>query len=415
MDAFALIAVIVVVSFAAALFYQLNNGVGGAIARARTPLPQPAAAKLPPAPKSLEDIEAFHANELNAITLTIAELTPHLLPETSFYHLSRAVSEKHAYLSRDAADDDYLLKAAGSVQRDYIRVAAERALKGASFRRTLRDMTDTERATLRLADLLTAVGQISRRERLEIFTPIIWNSGQGFLITGGPFNSADLLSELRSSMTTLIEGHLGPSPSATERLQDALRKALGPDSHLTVRERTVLERLLVTGAKWMPPESAATALVYGQPLRPSVLRLGRIEGSDSELLYDRNESLITIAPPGQGKSQSVMRNLLSMDGGALVIDIKGELFEQTAAWRARNVGPVYRFAPSDPDNSIHFNPLDTIRPDVAGAYEDARKLVNLLMVPAEQGKKDYWDKRGLSLLADAILDTALFEEPDTAI
>lgn len=398
--------------------YSVNSGAGGAVARSRAGSAAPSlpvttsTSSLPAGGDPLATIEAFHADELNAVTMTVAELTPDLLKGVSFYRLAQAIAEKHANLDRRAAPDDFILKAAGSVQRDYIHTTAELALKGAAFRRTLRDMTEAERATLRLADLLAKVGQIDRRERLAIFAPIIWNQGKGLLVTDNILKSADLLSELRNTLTMLIEGHLGPIGAATERLQQALRDALAAPSRLTERERTMLSRLLYKGAQWMVPEVAGTALCYAQPPRPSALRLGRIEGSESELLYDRNESLITIGPPGQGKSQSLMRNLMTSDGGAVVIDFKGELFRDTAVWRARNVGPVYRFAPSDPDNSIHFNPLDNIRKSsVADAYEDAKKLVNLLMVPAEAGKKDYWDKRGLSLLADALFDSALFDEP----
>lgn len=406
-----------VVLFFGGVFYSASGGAGGAVARSRArsaPVPAPA---LTPALATGNDafaaIEAFHANELNAVTLTIAELTPDLLKGVSFYRLARTIADKHSHYDRHADKDNLVFRAAGAFEREHLQTAAELALKGAAFRRTLRDMTEAERATLRLTDLLAQVGQIDRRERLAIAAPIVWNQGKGLMLTDGPFQSADLLVELRATLTTLIEGHLGPSGEATERLQQALRDALGNASRLTARERTVLERLLVKGAKWMTPEAAATALVQNpdKPPRPSKLRLGRIEGSEVELIYDRNESLITLGPPGQGKSQSVMRNLLTMQGGAVVIDIKGELFEKTAVWRARNVGPVYRFAPSDPENSIHFNPLDGIRSSsIADAYEDAKKLVNLLMVPAEAGKKDYWDKRGLSLLADAILDAALYGE-----
>lgn len=403
--------------FFVAFMVTQGGGVGGGAARsrARSAPPLPTARSTTPLPSGadpLAEIEAFHANELNAITMTVAELTPDLLKGVSFHRLARSIADKHAHLDRRANDEDYILKAAGGVERDYLHATAEMALKGAAFQRTLRDMTEAERATLRLTDLLAKVGQIDRRERLAILAPIVWNEGKGLLVTGSLLKSADLLAELRRMLTTLIEGHLGPSGAATERLQQALRDALASPSRLTESERTVLSRLLHRGAQWMAPEVASTALCYTQPPRPSVLRLGRIEGSEAELLYDRNESLITIGPPGQGKSQSVMRNLLTMDGGAVVIDIKGELFRDTAVWRARNVGPVYRFAPSDPDNSIHFNPLDTVRSSsVSDAYEDAKKLVDLLMVPQEAGKKDYWDKRGLSLLADALLDSALFDEP----
>ncbi|TCQ17478.1 type IV secretory system conjugative DNA transfer family protein [Rhizobium sp. PP-CC-3G-465] len=403
------LAAVLAALFIGAVMYSSSGGVGGAVARSRVRPPTPPLPAVKPG-ATLADIEAFHTNELNVVQLTVAELTPDLITNASFYRLGRTIADKHAHLDRRANGDDHILKAAGSIEREFLHTSAELALKGAAFQRTLRDMTEAERATLRLADLLACAGQIDRRERLAIFAPIVWNQGKGLMVSAGPFRSADLLGELRATLTTLIEGHLGPSGAATERLQQALRDALGAGSRLTTSERTVLQRLLVTGAKWMAQEEAATALVYKSPPRPSVLRLGQIEGSESELLYDRNESLITFGPPGQGKSQSATRNLLTMDGGALVIDIKGELFEQTAVWRARNVGPVYRFAPADPANSIHYNPLDTIRPQLADAYEDAMKLVDLLMVPNEAAKRDYWDKRGLSLLADAILDTALFGE-----
>lgn len=409
---------IVVVGFLIGYVYSSMGGVGAVAAKARQPArprpsPPPArpalSASATPGGDRFAELESFHANELNAIHLTVAELTPDLLQGVSFIRLGRTMADKLAHLDRRAKDDDMLLKAAGSVEREYLATSAERALRGAAFQRTLRDMNDPERATVRLADLLAEAGEIRHRDRLAIIAPIVWNKGRGLFLHGEASRSADFLHELRATLSVLIEGHLGPSEAAIERLHIALRNALSPTSTLTSPQRTALERALVTGAKWMAPEAAATAMVPQQPPRPSVLRLGRIEGSHQELFYDRNESLVTIAPPGQGKSQSVMRNLLTMDGGAVVIDIKGELFEDTAVWRAREVGPVYRFAPADPANSIHFNPLDFIRNGVADAYEDAQKLVNLLMVPQELGKKDYWDKRGLALLADAILDTALFD------
>lgn len=410
--------IFVAVLFVGCVLYFMGGGIGGAVAhaRARPPAPLPAPQPATPLPSGIDrlaEIEAFHANELNAITITIAELVPDLIKGVSFARLGRSIAEKHAHLDRRADEDDHLLHVAGGVQREYLNKAAELALRGASFRRTLRDMSEAERATLRIADLLAQAAVIDRRERLAIFAPIVWNQGKGMLIQGNTLKSADLLAEVRTTLTTLIEGHLGPVGQATERMQQALRDALGEGRYrLTTREREVLQRLLVTGARWMTAEEAATALVYDPGnIRSSALRLGQIEGSETELLYDRNESLITFGPPGQGKSQSLMRNLLTMKGGALVLDIKGELFEKTAVWRRENVGPVYRFAPADPLNSIHFNPLDTIRrTSVADAFEDAQTLVDLLMVPKDVGAKDYWDRRGLELLADALLDAVLFND-----
>lgn len=353
---------------------------------------------------------------MNAIRIDVAQLVPDLVHPQSFRRLGLAMADKLAFLKRTLDDEEPLEKAAAEIQSEYLVQASEDALRHAAFQRTLRDLPDAERATLRLADMLEALGEITPRQNLEIRVPIIWNKGNCLLVSTAPFSSADRLAELRTSLATLFLGHLGEASSATEKLQASLRGALQPDSALSDRDRSTLDKHLFRGAKWMTPQVAATAMVPEMPPRPTALRLGKIEGSDIDLMYDRPESLITIAPPGQGKSQLVTRNLLTVEGGALVIDLKGELFEETAFWRRKNVGPVYRFAPGDPANSISFNPLDTIRPDLADAYEDAQKLVELLMVPAEQGKKDYWDKRGLELLADAILDTAMFDQgPDRTL
>ncbi|WP_247565243.1 type IV secretory system conjugative DNA transfer family protein [Bradyrhizobium sp. 151] len=52
-------------------------------------------------------------------------------------------------------------------------------------------------------------------------------------------------------------------------------------------------------------------------------------------------------------------------GSAVVLDPKGELYDATSAWRAANVGPVYRIAPFDKEGDRKtqgyprhgFNPL----------------------------------------------------------
>ena len=406
-----------------AFLYGYSGGLGGMIARTRSsPAHSPALndedlrisrpdSKDPsPSTDPFASIDTFHSNELNAVRIDVAQLIPELVSASSFHRLGLAMADKLAHFKHTLGDEEFVDRAATEIQSDYLATLSENALRNAGFQRTLRDMSDAERATLRLADMLEALGEIAPRDNLQIRVPIIWNKGNSLLVSIAPFSSADRLAELRATLSTLFLGHFGETTAATERLQAALRRALRPDSGLTAADRATLDQYLFTGAKWMTPQAAATVLVPSLPPRPSALRLGTIEGSQTELIYDHNESLITIAPPGQGKSQAVMRNLLSVDGGALVIDVKGELFENTAVWRARNVGPVYRFAPGDPDRSISFNPLDAVRPALADAYEDATKLVELMMVPLEAHKKDYWDKRGLELLADAVLDTAMCEQ-----
>lgn len=121
-------------------------------------------------------------------------------------------------------------------------------------------------------------------------------------------------------------------------------------------------------------------------------------------------SLITVAPPGAGKSQAhVIRNLLHLKAPAVVLDIKGEAYATTGKWRAANVGPVYVIEPAAADRSAKFNPLDFIDRDPDAAWEQARNIADLLIIPA--GKADeYFEGRARDMITTALLDVALSEE-----
>ncbi|WP_205387747.1 cell envelope integrity protein TolA, partial [Pseudosulfitobacter sp. DSM 107133] len=84
--------------------------------------------------------------------------------------------------------------------------------------------------------------------------------------------------------------------------------------------------------------------------------LGR--GDQRDVNYNGEKSLITIAGPGSGKTQChVLPNLNSFEGAAIVLDVKGECYDKSASWRREHVGPVFAFAPSNPDASQKYNPL----------------------------------------------------------
>lgn len=139
------------------------------------------------------------------------------------------------------------------------------------------------------------------------------------------------------------------------------------------------------------------------------LRLGRFEKTGQEYLFDGNESLITLARPGRGKSQAhVIRNLLYLHAPAFVLDVKPEIYDATAAWRGREVGPVIRFAPSLGAASETFNPLDAIPGDPVDAYKVIQRLIPLLMVPPDnKAASSFWEDRAGQLLGAALYDVAM--------
>lgn len=161
------------------------------------------------------------------------------------------------------------------------------------------------------------------------------------------------------------------------------------------------------GAAWAGERDLSSDF---DPNAPDGLFLGVHEDGGAEVRYSGEGSIITVASPGSGKTQcNVLPNLLEWDGPAIVLDVKGEIFDKTAAWRAKNGHPIYRFAPMDPDNSHKFNPLDLVRSDPDHLWDDARFLAKMLIVPKAQNDP-YWDTRAQDFLGAAI--AAVCTEPE---
>jgi type IV secretion system protein VirD4 len=69
---------------------------------------------------------------------------------------------------------------------------------------------------------------------------------------------------------------------------------------------------------------------------------------------------LIVAPTGRGKTTGfVIPNLLTWQGSAVTLDVKGECFEATARHRATQGDKVYRFAPTDWEGkrTHRYNPL----------------------------------------------------------
>ncbi len=142
------------------------------------------------------------------------------------------------------------------------------------------------------------------------------------------------------------------------------------------------------------------------------LNLGHLEESNTVLHYSGEGSLITIAPPGSGKTQCfVIPNMLNWKGAAVVLDIKGEIYEATHKWREKNIGKVYKFSPLDPSNSNSYNPLAFVRDDPDYIWEDSRFLADMMIVPS--GAQDpFWENMARDVLTAAIAYITYKNQPD---
>lgn len=148
----------------------------------------------------------------------------------------------------------------------------------------------------------------------------------------------------------------------------------------------------------------------------AALFLGLLKGQH-EIFQAADTSLVTIAPPGRGKSQChVIPNLLSYQGPIIVLDVKGECFDASAEWRRENVGPVYRFDPDSPEKSSSYNPLAFISTDEEEIWDDAQLIADMLIVPGNS-RDETWEIQGSDFLTLALAYTvtkayALDEEPN---
>jgi type IV secretion system protein VirD4 len=189
---------------------------------------------------------------------------------------------------------------------------------------------------------------------------------------------------------------------ALTELQKAIQKnpddpTLGP----------LAARLLGTGNDMAP--SGALQPLTDLAETANALIIGEDERDPAKLWTFKGEgSLITIAPPGSGKTQChVIPNLLTWTGPAVVLDIKGEIHAATAAWRAENVGPVFKFSPLDADNKHSYNPLLAVSDNDDHIWEDSRFLADMLIVPGGKTKDPFWESRARDVVTAAIANTVL--------
>ncbi|HEY4264643.1 MAG TPA: type IV secretory system conjugative DNA transfer family protein [Micropepsaceae bacterium] len=142
------------------------------------------------------------------------------------------------------------------------------------------------------------------------------------------------------------------------------------------------------------------------------LILGIDEETGQQVVFAGEGSVITVAPPGSGKTQChVFPTLLSWKGPAVVLDVKGEIYAATSKWRSENVGPVYKFSPLAPAASHGYNPLTPIRSDPDYLWEDSRFLADMMLVPTG-GKDPFWENRARDVLTAAIARVCL--NPDVS-
>ena len=170
---------------------------------------------------------------------------------------------------------------------------------------------------------------------------------------------------------------------------------------LTLRDRRRARRRLSSAhgsARWGDPR---------RQVRSHGLILGRVRGG--LLRLDQEGHLLTLAPTGSGKGiAAVLPNLLDHPGSVLCTDVKGEAYAVSGRFRREVLGQTV--AALDPfdvaGGAAAYNPLDLVDPASDQAYDHARLIASMLVVPEPAQHEPFWDEEAASLIAGVVLYVA---------
>lgn len=176
-------------------------------------------------------------------------------------------------------------------------------------------------------------------------------------------------------------------------------------------------------AHWaMPDEVRATGLV-GRDRGVYVGAWRDPQSKRTKYLRDASSThCLAFMPTGSGKTVGlVIPTLLSWERSAVVHDIKGEIWDKTAGWRAASMERgglgqrVYKFEPTATDgSSVRLNPFDRIRVGTDYEIQDVQNIVELVADEGEKpvrGDDRFWVEMAKRLLLGLSLHVKHDDDP----
>jgi len=151
----------------------------------------------------------------------------------------------------------------------------------------------------------------------------------------------------------------------------------------------------------LAPHDAANAGVY-------VGALPDDDGALRYLMHDGPEHVLGLGPLRSGKTNGMCVNtLVSWPASAIVYDTKGELYEKTAGWRAREArNVVLRWEPAAKDNTVAWNPMAEVRLGTDYEFRDVANIMEMIADPQGEGLRGHWDPTSAAFLVGVGLHVA---------
>jgi type IV secretion system protein VirD4 len=189
-----------------------------------------------------------------------------------------------------------------------------------------------------------------------------------------------------SILGTLFERGLDPDKRSqlgahyTDRDKIGLRRPSNPLGDASFQDAAALRR-----AGWFRRRGTVMGRFGGRLLR----------------CQDERHHLV-IGPTRSGKGVGyVIPNALMHQGSMIVTDLKGEIFESTAGYRASTGSDVFLFA-AGAERSHRYNPLDFIRTDRGNRTTDIQNIATQLIPESADSENAIWQATAQQVIAGAI-------------
>lgn len=316
--------------------------------------------------------------------------------------IDSAFETRSATLSSTYFADLHTFKKGEGKKKRYVMFTVSRNLAG---------MDNRERTYLKTAELWNSATDGKTPNFRKWRTALIWGDGKG--VEGGTqYLGLDKGEEANPTAAAVKRHGMTVDQTITAMQQYATSVLQRPD--VAPDLRTIAAELNDAmapsqGGSWLRSTQVATSPFGHRSDYP--LYIGSL-ADGTPLSYSGDGSMVSIAPPGSGKTQcNVFPNLLTWNGPAVVLDISGDIYEHTANWRAQHIGPVYKFSPLEPDTSNRYNPLTFVRREPDDLWGDSRLLAEMMIVPA-LSSDPFWENEARTVLTAAIAYVCYSNPPD---
>lgn len=364
------------------------------------------------------EIKEFYEDKSNFISFSSGHVTTLIGSEKIYNETVKEVSN-YNFDSSSAYNTGAMIGRnlrVASFRSDYKEQLSSDTIKDPIFtyQRYLSDMSPRELTVLRLIEIYRCVIGDDNAE-FQSFISIIFNQEKCSIYRR---KDPDSLGEKHSYNTIhkyVQNSVVDPKTSCSKMISEFVGiSEKYPDDLFS----SLVKEQLVGGNSLFKSSDRASKKIDLEQCRYSPdnrLLLGTLE-NEYCTYYTGEGSLLTIANPGSGKTQSnVLPNLLAYNGPAIVLDIKGTCYRESADWRRENIGPVYRFAPFDnSEDSCHTNPLSFVRRDLKFVWEDSKSIADMLLIP-RSNLDQTWERKAKDFIASAIATLTLdpdFKDPN---